>query len=169
MAPPAQTDSIGTPKFSGSGAIVSTSGYILTAAHVVANATSMTVITAQGTKTATVVRVDESNDLAVLKIEVGDEASLRKAIRKLDEIGPIEPTEVKDKELLLANSLIESLAGSFDPGKWESPEKNKTPNKPNSKMPNTTFTKRPELDDRSCVDNSSVIASSSFSHESILP
>lgn len=60
-----------TPKASGSGAIVSSSGYILTAAHVVANATRVGVITAQGTKVATVVRVDESNDLAVLKMAGG--------------------------------------------------------------------------------------------------
>jgi DNA end-binding protein Ku len=39
-------------------------------------------------------------------------------VRKLEEIGPVETTEIKDKELQLANSLIESLAGDFDPGKY---------------------------------------------------
>ena len=39
-------------------------------------------------------------------------------VRKLEEIGPVESTEIKDKELQLANSLIESLAGNFDPGKY---------------------------------------------------
>jgi DNA end-binding protein Ku len=39
-------------------------------------------------------------------------------VRKLEEIGPVESTEIKDKELQLANSLIESLAGDFDPGKY---------------------------------------------------
>jgi DNA end-binding protein Ku len=39
-------------------------------------------------------------------------------VRKLEEIGPVETTEVKDKELQLANSLIESLAGHFDAGKY---------------------------------------------------
>ncbi len=65
---PAQIERGQMPKSSGSGAIVSSSGYILTAAHVVADAARVSVITAQGTKPATVVRVDESNDLAVLKI-----------------------------------------------------------------------------------------------------
>jgi len=49
---------------------------VLTAAHVVADAASVTVITAQGTKTAKVVRLDESNDLAVLKIDGGPHAAL---------------------------------------------------------------------------------------------
>lgn len=62
----------GAPKSSGSGAIVSTSGYVLTAAHVVANAARITVVTTQGSKTATVQRVDESNDLAVLKLSGGE-------------------------------------------------------------------------------------------------
>ena len=39
-------------------------------------------------------------------------------VRKLEEIGPLEAAEVKDKELALANSLIESLAGEFDPSKY---------------------------------------------------
>ncbi len=73
---PMPTDSGGTPKSSGSGAIVSSSGHILTAAHVVADATRITVITAQGPKTATVLRVDESNDLAVLKISGGTYSAL---------------------------------------------------------------------------------------------
>jgi S1-C subfamily serine protease len=60
-----------TPKSSGSGAIVSAQGHVLTAAHVVAGATSIKVITAQGIRTATVLRVDESNDVAILKISGG--------------------------------------------------------------------------------------------------
>lgn len=39
-------------------------------------------------------------------------------VRKLEEIGPLESAEVKPKELELANSLIESLAGEWDPGKY---------------------------------------------------
>ena len=58
-----------TPKSSGSGAIISAQGIILTAAHVVADATRLTVLTAQGTCRAKILRVDEANDLAILKIE----------------------------------------------------------------------------------------------------
>ena len=57
------------PKASGSGAIVSANGLILTAAHVVADAAHVRVVTAQGTCEAQIVRVDQANDLAVLKIE----------------------------------------------------------------------------------------------------
>ncbi len=60
-----------TPIASGSGAIVSPEGYVLTAAHVVANATSVKALTTQGVKAAKVVRIDEANDLAVLKLETG--------------------------------------------------------------------------------------------------
>ena len=59
------------PKASGSGAIVTAEGHILTAAHVVAGAKRVTVITELGTKNATIVRLDEANDLAVLKITEG--------------------------------------------------------------------------------------------------
>lgn len=60
------------PKFSGSGAIVTSSGYILTAAHVVAGAARVSVVTESGANEAKVVRVDEQNDLAVLKIAAKD-------------------------------------------------------------------------------------------------
>ena len=60
-----------TPKASGSGAIVSSAGHVLTAAHVVSGASSVKVFTVQGMKTASVVRIDEANDLAVLKLAAG--------------------------------------------------------------------------------------------------
>jgi TPR repeat protein len=60
-----------TPKSSGSGAIVSAQGHVLTAAHVVADAATLRVVTAQGTWPATVLRIDESNDVAILKISGG--------------------------------------------------------------------------------------------------
>jgi TPR repeat protein/V8-like Glu-specific endopeptidase len=58
-----------TPTSSGSGAIVSAQGIILTAAHVVAKATRLTVLTVQGICEAKILRIDEANDLAILKIE----------------------------------------------------------------------------------------------------
>lgn len=59
------------PKGSGSGAIISNQGHILTAAHVVKGATSVVVFTSQGKKTAQILRIDEPNDLAILKIPDG--------------------------------------------------------------------------------------------------
>lgn len=70
----------------GSGFIVSNDGYILTNAHVVANADEVTVKTTDRREyTAKVVGVDESTDVAVLKIDaknlptvrIGDPAKLR--------------------------------------------------------------------------------------------
>ncbi|MDO8541742.1 MAG: tetratricopeptide repeat-containing serine protease family protein, partial [Opitutaceae bacterium] len=59
------------PNSTGSGAIVSSSGYVLTAAHVVAGAAKIKVVTVQGSRIATIARLDESNDLAILKIDGG--------------------------------------------------------------------------------------------------
>lgn len=55
------------PKESGSGAFVSSDGLVLTAAHVVQGAARIEVITAAGTFTASVVKVDATNDVALLK------------------------------------------------------------------------------------------------------
>jgi TPR repeat protein len=60
-----------TPSATGSGVIVSKSGYILTAAHVVIGASRIMVVTSRGECSATTVRVDEANDLAVLKLTDG--------------------------------------------------------------------------------------------------
>jgi DNA end-binding protein Ku len=39
-------------------------------------------------------------------------------VRSIEDIGPADATEVKEKELALAHSLIESLAGDFDASKY---------------------------------------------------
>lgn len=56
------------PKYTGTGAIVTVAGHILTAAHVVADSPKISVVTEGGTYEAKVLRLDEKNDLAVLKI-----------------------------------------------------------------------------------------------------
>jgi S1-C subfamily serine protease len=56
---------------SGSGAIVSSQGLILSAAHVVKGATTVEVIMATGKRPAQVLRIDEPNDVALLKIGGG--------------------------------------------------------------------------------------------------
>jgi len=55
------------PKASGSGALISTDGLILTAAHVVQGASRIEVITPAGKFVATVVKVDTTNDIVLLK------------------------------------------------------------------------------------------------------
>lgn len=56
-----------TPKASGSGAFISADGLVLTAAHVVQGASRIEVVTAAGTFVATVVKIDATNDVALLK------------------------------------------------------------------------------------------------------
>ena len=57
----------------GSGVVYDADGYILTAAHVVGNATNVTVRFADGSRTTgTVVGADETSDVAVVAIEPGE-------------------------------------------------------------------------------------------------
>ena len=58
---------------SGSGFIISADGYVVTNAHMAKNATKLTVITHDGIEyEATLVGLEETNDLAVLKIDATD-------------------------------------------------------------------------------------------------
>jgi TPR repeat protein len=59
------------PKASGTGIIVSSGGYIVTAAHVVSDSGTVKVVTVNGRLDAEVVKIDEANDLAVLKASGG--------------------------------------------------------------------------------------------------
>lgn len=56
-------------KGSGSGSIVSSSGHIVTAAHVIKGSSYLEVITPKGTHSATILSVDDANDVALLKVE----------------------------------------------------------------------------------------------------
>jgi S1-C subfamily serine protease len=123
---PAQSDSGPTPKSSGSGSIVTSSGYILTAAHVVANAKSVAVISIQGTETATVVRVDESNDLAVLKIAGDLYSALPVAPSRRTRLGQVVATigfpniGIQGFSPKLTRGEISSLNGAGDdPRSWQ--------------------------------------------------
>ena len=73
---PQVTNSGSQYKESGTGVIISKSGYVLTAAHVIANSSKLMAVTIDGLKSARVVSVDESNDIALLKLEKGDYTSL---------------------------------------------------------------------------------------------
>jgi uncharacterized protein len=57
------------PKGSGTGSIVSSSGHIVTAAHVINGATYIEVVTPSGTFSANTESVDVANDIAILKID----------------------------------------------------------------------------------------------------
>ncbi|MCE0483111.1 MAG: tetratricopeptide repeat-containing serine protease family protein [Methylacidiphilales bacterium] len=55
------------PKASGTGAFISVDGLVLTAAHVVQGASRIEVVTVAGRLVATVVKIDTTNDVALLK------------------------------------------------------------------------------------------------------
>jgi TPR repeat protein len=57
------------PTATGTGFLITRDGYLVTNEHVTGDATRFRVVTAQGVKSAKLVKVDKGNDLAVLKIE----------------------------------------------------------------------------------------------------
>jgi len=68
---PAQSASVkgSAPKGSGSGAVISKTGHIATAAHVVRGASRIEVVTPSGTFVAKVLNCDDSNDVALIKVD----------------------------------------------------------------------------------------------------
>ena len=63
-------------KGSGSGAIVSAAGHVVTAAHVIKGATYLEVVTPAGTFPASVLSSDDANDVALLKVEQAFESHI---------------------------------------------------------------------------------------------
>jgi hypothetical protein len=121
--PPAPAE---TPNSSGSGAIISTEGHILTAAHVVAGAKRVTVTTKHGTRNAVVLRLDEANDLAVLKITGSTFAPLPIAPSRKMRLGQVVATigfpniEIQGFSPKVTRGEISSLNGiGDDPRAWQ--------------------------------------------------
>ena len=114
------------PKATGSGAIVSTEGHVLTAAHVVAGAGRVNVLTAQGMKAAKVLRVDEANDLAVLKLTDGAFPALPVAPSRKVRLGQAVATigfpnvEIQGFSPKITRGEISSVSGiGDDPRAWQ--------------------------------------------------
>ncbi len=114
------------PKSSGTGAIVSAGGYVLTAAHVVADAAKITVLTSQGTKDARILRIDEPNDVAVLKIDGGPYAPLPVRSSRYVRLGQPVATigfpnlEIQGFSPKVTRGEISSLNGiADDPREWQ--------------------------------------------------
>ena len=115
-----------TPKASGSGAIVSREGYVLTAAHVVIGASRVKIFTAQGTQTAIVLRIDEANDLAVLKLAAGTYPALPLVPSRRIRLGQAVATigfpnvEIQGFSPKVTRGEISSLNGiGDDPRAWQ--------------------------------------------------
>lgn len=113
-------------KATGTGTIVTTSGHILTAAHVVAGAKSISVVTEKGTKFAAVLRVDAQNDLAVLKIEAEGLKALNVVSSRGVRLGQIVATigfpnvGIQGFSPKLTKGEISSLNGiADDPRSWQ--------------------------------------------------
>ena len=88
-------------KGTGSGIIISESGYILTNAHVVQDAATMTVTLHDGTVSeAALVGLDNENDLAVLKIEV-------------EEGGTLTPIQFGDGSTLKVGQKVVAIGNPF--------------------------------------------------------
>jgi hypothetical protein len=115
-----------TPKTSGSGTIVSAEGHVLTAAHVVAGAGRVKIFTAQGMRTASVLRIDEANDLAVLKLAAGIYPVLPVAPSRRIRLGQMVATigfpniEIQGFSPKVTRGEISSLNGlGDDPRAWQ--------------------------------------------------
>jgi len=128
FVPSAATMSSGdeNPKASGSGTIVSTQGYVLTAAHVVTGATSIKIVTSQGIVSAKVLRVDETNDIAILKIDTGSFTPLPVAPSRHVRLGQAVATigfpnvEIQGFSPKVTRGEISSLSGvADDPRSWQ--------------------------------------------------
>lgn len=63
-------------KGSGSGAIVSSLGHVVTAAHVIKGSNYLEIVTPAGSYPATVLSVDDANDVALLKVDKSFEAHI---------------------------------------------------------------------------------------------
>ena len=115
-----------TPKASGSGTIVSVDGHVLTAAHVVAGAGSVKVVTVRGTTTAKVLPIDEANDLAVLKLAGGSYTALPVAASRTIRLGQTVATigfpniQLQGFSPKVTRGEISSLNGiGDDPRAWQ--------------------------------------------------
>lgn len=110
------TESVATSSFfgqyvtqgAGSGVIISTDGYIITCEHVIAGASSVTVMLADGTKyDAQVIGSDDQNDIAIIKI---NGTNLPAAV-----IGDSEALKVGQTAIAIGNPLGE-LGGTVTVG-----------------------------------------------------
>ncbi len=112
-------DPSASPRANGSGFFITEDGYLLTSYHVVKEADKIVVKTKQGSFTASLVKADNSNDIAILKVS-GSFHPLPLAASQDVKLG--EPvltigfpnTDVQGEEPKLTRGEISSLAGMQD-------------------------------------------------------
>ena len=98
----------------------------MTSAHVVTGARTVKIFTAQGMKTASVLRIDEANDLAVLKLAEGTYPALPVAPSRRIRLGQTVATigfpnvEIQGFSPKVTKGEISSLSGiGDDPRAWQ--------------------------------------------------
>ena len=101
-------------------------GHLLTAAHVISGATTIKVVTSTGARSASVLRIDEANDLAVLKITGGTFTPLPIAPSRKMRLGQVVATigfpniEIQGFSPKVTRGEISSLNGiGDDPRAWQ--------------------------------------------------
>jgi len=108
-----------SPKASGTGFFITNDGYLVTNFHVIEDAENLTVKTRKGVAPATLVKVDRTNDLALLKvsgsfnalsISAGAEARLGQPVFTIGFPNP----DMQGLEPKLTRGEISSLAGMMD-------------------------------------------------------
>jgi S1-C subfamily serine protease len=109
----------GNPKSSGTGFFISNDGYLVTNFHVVEDADNLSVKTKKGLVPATIVKLDRSNDLAILKVagnfnalplSSGGDARLGQSVFTIGFPNP----DMQGMEPKLTRGEISSLAGMQD-------------------------------------------------------
>ncbi len=120
--PPARASDDDEPRtVAGSGFIITTDGYIVTNYHVVEGRTEVTVRTIDGkTYDASIVRLDDQHDLALLKIRanglasvpIGESANIKRGTAVL--VGGFPQVMVQGMEPKITDGIISSLTGIMD-------------------------------------------------------
>ena len=105
-----QTNSELVEQGSGSGIIITNSGYIVTNQHVITDATEISIILNSGEELpATLVGEDEKTDIAVLKVETDKELTAAT-------LGDSSAVEVGEMAVAIGNPLGQEFAGSVTTG-----------------------------------------------------
>ena len=114
------------PKITASGSIISAGGLVLTAAHAIRGGTRFVAVLPHGTCAATIERVDEANDLALLRLEAGHYTPLLLAPQAPARLGqPIATigfpnVNVQGQGAKVTRGEISGLDGSRDePRDWQ--------------------------------------------------
>jgi TPR repeat protein len=114
------------PKSSGTGVIISSSGLIVTAAHVVDGSSKVEVVLVEGPREASIVEIDSKNDLAILRVKGSDHPAAPLAASRDVKLGqPVftigfPNTDIQGASPKFTRGEISSVSGIRDePTQWQ--------------------------------------------------